>query len=111
MSPEMRSSGWFCLRIRIAASFISDVNTHSDLQPDFFAASSNPIRMPPMPANKSMNLTVVSIVVNYQKCISEKFCAKIQKFFVCQSLRLDITGGFYGGDVQPYAKKADNSIF
>ena len=46
---------WYAFR---ALSLISDVNTHFVFIPSSAAASSNPILIPPSPANRSINFIV-----------------------------------------------------
>lgn len=58
MSPWMSSSGWFWRRTSMACGLISEVNTHIDLTPRSAHACSKPVRIPPIPAKRSMNRSV-----------------------------------------------------
>ena len=50
------SSGKFSFRALIAEGLISEVNTHFPLNPRSASACSNPILIPPIPANRSINV-------------------------------------------------------
>ena len=59
----------FASRALIADCFISDVNTHSTGMPNSIAACSNPILIPPNPANRSINFILFLFFICYAELV------------------------------------------